>query len=191
MNDEPKRESRVEEDQPGGAVEGDVGSLTQVNTVQTDSSFEALYVRDFARLCRAAYLVLGDAAEAQDVTQEAFCRVLERWDKVSKMDSPGGYVFITASNLARRRLRRGINRMRTPTLPLRDHADDVVTSSLVRQTLNRLSRSDRELLVLTDWLELDVGMCAQLLSLTEGATRVRTHRARKRFIALIEEDDGG
>jgi RNA polymerase sigma-70 factor (ECF subfamily) len=176
----------------GPSSEGGVGSITEAaETVEAHSSFEALYARDYERLCRATYLMMGDVGEAEDVTQEAFCRVLERWDKVSRMDSPGGYVFVTATNLARRRLRWRVKRMEPLVVPEGDHADSVVISNIVRQALDRLTRSDRRLLVLTDWLEVDVKTCARLLSLTEGATRVRTHRARKRFMELITEEDDG
>ena len=38
--------------------------------------------------------------------QDAFLKVWERWDRVGPMDSPEGYLFQTAMNLYRSRLRR-------------------------------------------------------------------------------------
>lgn len=43
---------------------------------------------------------------AQDVASEAIARALERWDDVSQMDSPDGWTFQVAFNVARRRYRR-------------------------------------------------------------------------------------
>ena len=40
--------------------------------------FAALYHAHFSRLATQFHAYLGDHAEAQDVTQEAFCRALER-----------------------------------------------------------------------------------------------------------------
>ena len=47
----------------------------------------------------------GDRVEAEDIAQEALVRVYERWGQVGGMDSPTGYLYRTAMNLARSRLR--------------------------------------------------------------------------------------
>jgi RNA polymerase sigma-70 factor (ECF subfamily) len=39
--------------------------------------------------------------EAEELTQEAFVRLLERWDRVSVMDDPRAYLFRTAMNAFR------------------------------------------------------------------------------------------
>jgi RNA polymerase sigma-70 factor (ECF subfamily) len=161
-------------------------------TGDAEESFEDFYVAQYERLCRAVYLI-GGASDVEDITQDAFCRVLERWDRVRQMESPEGYVFVTAARLARRhQMRRSLSKWsHAPEAISRDHADSVATSSTVRAVLERLPRGDRELLILTRWLELDTGTCARLLSISNGAARVRAHRARQRFIQLIEETDHG
>src|SRR5207302_3540223 len=58
------------------------------------------------RLARAAFLLCGDASEAEDLAQEAMVRVYERWSRVSRMNSPTGFLYRTALNLHRSRLRR-------------------------------------------------------------------------------------
>ena len=47
-----------------------------------------------------------DLTLAHESVDEAFARVLERWDEVGAMGSPAGYVFQVARNLSRRQLRR-------------------------------------------------------------------------------------
>lgn len=157
-------------------------------TMGTAGSFEEFYLAEYERLCRAVYLVVGDTADVEDITQDAFCRVLERWDRVRQMESPEGYVFVTAANLAKRTRRRRSVSSELWEPATRDHADTVVTSSAVRAALQRLPRRDRQLLILTSWLELDTATCARLLSISGGAARVRAHRARQRFIQLMEEE---
>jgi RNA polymerase sigma-70 factor (ECF subfamily) len=68
--------------------------------------FAELYGTHFARLATQLYAYLGDHAEAQDLTQEAFCRALDRWHRVSGYDDPVGWVRRVAWNLATSRLRR-------------------------------------------------------------------------------------
>jgi RNA polymerase sigma-70 factor, ECF subfamily len=68
--------------------------------------FAELYHWQFGRVATQLYAYLGDHAEAQDVTQEAFCRALERWDRVSRYDDPLAWVRRVAWNLATSRMRR-------------------------------------------------------------------------------------
>ena len=50
----------------------------------------------------------GNRAEAEELMQDAFLSVWERWDRVSGMDDPIGYLYRTAMNLFRKRYRRAM-----------------------------------------------------------------------------------
>src|SRR5262249_54997411 len=67
--------------------------------------FERFFREGYPQLARACYLLTGDAAEAEDLAQESMARIYERWDRVSNMGSPDGYLYSTAFNLNRKRLR--------------------------------------------------------------------------------------
>ena len=54
------------------------------------ASFEAFFEAEHERLFRALYLVTGNAQEAEELMQDAFVAVWERWDRVSGMDEPTG-----------------------------------------------------------------------------------------------------
>src|SRR3990170_5364286 len=69
-------------------------------------SFEAFFRAEHARLLRALFVVTGSAEEAEELMQEAFLSVWERWDRVRSLDSPTGYLYRTAMNAFRSRLRR-------------------------------------------------------------------------------------
>jgi DNA-directed RNA polymerase specialized sigma24 family protein len=43
----------------------------------------------FTALC----LVTGDRHEAEEIAQDAFVRVFERWDRVGSLEDPTGYLF--------------------------------------------------------------------------------------------------
>jgi Sigma-70 region 2 len=55
--------------------------------------FEEFYQAEFPGLVRSMFLLAPDIDEAQELAQEAMVRVYERWDRVSTMDSPGGYLY--------------------------------------------------------------------------------------------------
>lgn len=67
---------------------------------QSRSDFDELYAAGYQRLTLQLYAYLGDLAEAQDVVQEAFCRALSAWRKVSRYDDPVAWVRRVAWNLA-------------------------------------------------------------------------------------------
>ena len=51
-------------------------------------------------------LYLGDLDEARDLTQEAFVRAWQRWDRISRYEEPATWIRRVAWNLATSRLRR-------------------------------------------------------------------------------------
>ncbi|WP_117209775.1 sigma-70 family RNA polymerase sigma factor [Allorhizocola rhizosphaerae] len=69
------------------------------------AEFAEFYTANFHRIAAQLYAYLGDHAEAQDLTQEAFCRALDRWGKVSAYEDAHAWVRKVAWNLATSRLR--------------------------------------------------------------------------------------
>jgi DNA-directed RNA polymerase specialized sigma24 family protein len=68
--------------------------------------FVELYKTEHDRVFQIVYALCGDAATAEDATQEAFVRALERWDRLRDQPWAAGWVTTTAVNMARRMLRR-------------------------------------------------------------------------------------
>ena len=83
-------------DDPAGAVSSDT-----VDMVIRSSTFEDLFEAERPRLFRILLLVTRDYAEAEEIMQEAFVRIWERWDRVSGLEDPRGYLYRTAFNLHR------------------------------------------------------------------------------------------
>jgi RNA polymerase sigma-70 factor (ECF subfamily) len=65
-------------------------------------SFEGFFEAEKQRLYRALCLITRNRFEAEEITQDAFVRVLERWDRVSVMEDPTGYLYVTAMNTFRK-----------------------------------------------------------------------------------------
>jgi RNA polymerase sigma-70 factor, ECF subfamily len=74
--------------------------------VKADSAFERFYMNEARGVFTAVYLMCRDRALAEDSTQEAFARALERWDRLDQQPWAAGWAMSTALNVARRSLRR-------------------------------------------------------------------------------------
>jgi RNA polymerase sigma-70 factor (ECF subfamily) len=160
---------------------GEPASVPSAAVSTVPIPFEDFFEVEYPRLSEALVLLTGDPFEAEELAQEAMTRVLERWDRVSAMDSPTGYLFRTAMNLHRNRVRRILARARRAfheeaTAP--DHGSTVSDQQDVRLAIAKLSRAEREALILVDWQQLDAAEAAGLLGISASAVRVRLHRAR-------------
>jgi RNA polymerase sigma factor (sigma-70 family) len=118
-------------------------------------------------------------------------RVYERWDRVRRMDSPQGYLFRTALNLHRSRLRGLATRARhilQPT-PSPDPAEVVQGRDTLARALASLPNGQREALVLVEWLGMDQEEAATALRIKPGSVRARLSRAKADLRRMLEEDD--
>lgn len=70
-----------------------------------DEEFEQLYLREFPRVLQTTFCLCRDAAVAEETTQEAFARALERWDRLGGQSWLRGWLTTTAVNLIRRQMR--------------------------------------------------------------------------------------
>src|SRR6266542_2607522 len=117
--------------------------------------FEAFFEAERDGLFGALVLIAGDRYEAEEVTQDAFLAVWERWDRVRAMDNPAGYLYRTAMNEFRRRRRRAALAIRRAVGLV--HAEDAFAAVDARQVvagaLVGLTRRQRAALVLTELLE--------------------------------------
>ena len=142
--------------------------------------FEEFFEAEYKHLCEALYLLTGDAFEAEEIAQEAMTRVLERWERIRSMDSPTGYVYRTAMNLNRHRVRRIAVRARRvfEARPSQDLGSTVGDQQDVRRALAMISTREREALVLVDWLQMNADEAGKVLGIKASSVRVRLHRGR-------------
>jgi RNA polymerase sigma-70 factor (ECF subfamily) len=161
--------------------------------VADESEFDAFYLRSYARLVAELYGVVGSAAEAEDLVQEAFARASTRWSRVRDYDHPDAWVRRVALNLAAsaaRRARRALlayRRVGTPP-PVPPPSLDGV---LLDRALQRLRHRHREVLVLHYLADLPVEEMAALLRVPAGTVKGRLHRARAALERELRERANG
>ena len=142
------------------------------------------------RLFGLAYRMLGSAADAEDIVQEAYVR----WHQAdrSSIDSAEAWLVTTTSRLAIDRLRRLKTEREAyvgPWLPAPivalpppdrhlDLSDDLSMAFLA--LLERLAPEERAAFLLHEVFDVDYGQIAAVLDRTESACRQVVHRARER-----------
>ena len=151
--------------------------------------FEELFKLQHARLFGALSVMTGDRFEAEEVMQDAFLKLWERWDRVSAMDQPVGFLYRTAMNLYRKRLRRaGVAMRKAVNLARQDDALDAVeTRDEAVRLLRTLTPREREAIVLTAYLGYSTEEAGKLLGIKANTVRVLTMRARDSLRKTVEE----
>lgn len=156
-------------------------------------TFEAFFADQNARLLRALYLLCGDAAEAEDLMQDAFLKVWERWDRVAAMDDPEGYLFRTGMNLWRSRGRRAMRAARRLALLQRPESHDpssaVEDHDVVMRALAELTPRQRAAIVVTELLEYPPTEAAHVLGVRPSTVRALTSQGRATMKRHLEVGD--
>jgi RNA polymerase sigma-70 factor (ECF subfamily) len=157
-------------------------------------SFESFYIANERRLFRALFVVTGDRHEAEDLMQTAFCRVLERWERVAALDDPVGYLFRTAFNSHRSAVRRTMRAARrvVPWSPERqapvEPAEVAEQRDRAVRALAALTRRQREAVVLTALLGYGRNEAARIMGIRPATVRVLVSQARAALVGARGDD---
>ncbi len=141
------------------------------------SDLEALFDAHWPRAHRAAYLVVHDAALAEDVAQEAFLAALRNLDRFDRRRPFGPWLHRIVVNRAidaarARALRREAElTVGAPAAPDPEPVDDAIL-----QTLGNLPPEQRAVVVLRHLLGYTPGEIARILDVPRGTVNSRLRR---------------
>jgi RNA polymerase sigma-70 factor (ECF subfamily) len=162
---------------PAGAVEeADVG--------EGAPTFEEFYEATLRRLYTALCLVTGNRHEAEEVVQEAFVRVFERWDHIRMLEDPTAYLFRVSMNVFRSRYRRASLRLRRVIFLVPPETDDLAAvedHDAVLRLLRGLNPKQRAAVLLTALLDYSAEEAGRMLGIRASSVRSLTTRARARM----------
>jgi RNA polymerase sigma-70 factor (sigma-E family) len=169
-----------------------VAGVTDVN-VGAAEQIRDLYVAAYPRLVQTLSLVCGNRADAEEVVQEAFVRLVAKWPTVGGYDDPEAWARLVAFRLAASRWQRARHRLAAArkltteprTEPLADDRVDTL------RALATLPINQRQVVVLHHMLDLPVEQVAAELGVPVGTVKSRLSRARATLAPLlrIEERD--
>ena len=89
-----------------GSMTGTIATSAGNGRSRYSHEFEGLLKRNYSRAYSAAYRMMGNASDAEDLTQEAFVRVWAAFDRYDRSRPFEGWLFRILSNLAIDRWRR-------------------------------------------------------------------------------------
>jgi RNA polymerase sigma-70 factor (ECF subfamily) len=172
-----------------GGTKADSDSHVESSRITDPLRFEDLFLAERQRLFGALCLITRDEAEAEDIGQEAFVRVFERWERVASMSDPVGYLFRVAMNVFRSRYRRtrfAMRRLVVASEP--DMMSEIEERDTVVRMLRLLDPRQRAAIVLTAMLDYSSDEAGQILGMSGSSVRVLTTRARALLRNMALED---
>jgi RNA polymerase sigma factor (sigma-70 family) len=148
--------------------------------LSSSGDFESFYLAHRVRLFRALVVVTRDLHAAEEITQDAFVRIWERWDRVRRMDDPTGYLYRTALNGWFQVHRRAVRAARRIPVGPRvvDPLESVEDRDVLARRLLELPPRQRAALVLTEYLGHDSAEAGRALGIRPGTVRRLASKGR-------------
>ncbi|MBX2819107.1 MAG: sigma-70 family RNA polymerase sigma factor [Rhodothermaceae bacterium] len=172
------------------------------------AAFEKVIVKESPRLFRMIMRIVQDEDEARSVMQETFLQAYKRLSTFRRESKFSTWLYAIGLNLARASLRKlkrfdtldeeAIDRMQ-PAFSNGMYADSYETwnpqkiaereerKELVHKAINKLPDDYRAIVTLRDIEELSTTEVAEVLDISEGAVRVRLHRARQALRKQLDQ----
>jgi RNA polymerase sigma-70 factor (ECF subfamily) len=164
-------------------LSGEEGASSPIGAREANgiaSSFEAFFDAEHRKLFGTLCVLTGDPGEAEDIMQEAFVRVWERWGRVASHPDPAGYLFRTAFSIQHNRYRRALRAARRAvvTTPARDSFALVDEVAALATALRTLTLRQRSAIVLTELLGYSSEEAGRLMGIRSSTVRVLASNAR-------------
>jgi RNA polymerase sigma factor (sigma-70 family) len=153
---------------------------------RTDEAYERLFAAEYSLVRRTIFVMTGDAATAEDVTQDAFVQLLLHWSKVSRYERPDAWVRRVAIRLAVRHMKRESHRQLLESeweQSAPSHGLDPDLAAAIRD----LPVKQQAVLVLFYFEDRPMKEIATDLGMSESTGFVHLHRARRRLAQVLGE----
>jgi RNA polymerase sigma-70 factor (ECF subfamily) len=151
---------------------------------------DALYRSHAGRVYRYALAVLGQPADAEDVTQTTFLNAYRSLENGARPRKPANWLLTIASNVIKERFRAELARPRQALLgdPVAEDfsEEDTPTIGELMTALGRIPPAQRQAIVLREFEGRSYREIAEILGVTTSALETLLFRARKSLMEEIE-----
>ena len=148
--------------------------------------FEWVFRSAYRSVLRTVFVVLHDRGRAEEVTQDAFMRLYQRWRGGVAIDNPEAWVRQVAVRLAIKRARRELTQL-VVTLGEPTGAGDRLPDVDLARAVASLPAQQRAAVALFYLEDRPVNEVAQLLGVSTSTAKQHLHRARARLAELLAE----
>ena len=158
---------------------------------QVRREFDAAYPSLVSAAVNAAQKFFRfNASQVEDVVAETMARAYEHWERVRRHPNPIGWVVVCAKNVCLEQLRKDARRSaswaaRNDTDLFVDLSDETAVSVTIAQSLKRLSRRQRDVIVLRYLMDYDEQTTAAVMGTSVSNVRAAAHEARQRLNPLL------
>ncbi|MHB1295488.1 MAG: RNA polymerase sigma factor [Anaerolineae bacterium] len=163
--------------------------MASAQETNRDTLFEQLFAEHRQALLNYLFRLLGDKAGAEELTQEAFVRAYQALPRLEQSSNYRAWLYRIATNLAYDHLRRArlVRWVMLKPWHSRGPAPDGTIGN-VQEALDRLPPALRAPLVLYSVQGYSTAEIAEMLGISEGATKTRLCRAREKLRVILQED---
>jgi RNA polymerase sigma factor (sigma-70 family) len=156
-------------------------------------TLDDLYRHHAAEIFRYAYAVLGNHADAEDITQATFMNALRALERGESPRKPSNWLLVIAHNLIRQRFRQA--QARPAEVALNEelaraapdtNGDDTPSVDEVVKALGRIPPSQREAIVMREFEGRSYAEIAEILGITTSALETLLFRARRSLAEELE-----
>jgi RNA polymerase sigma-70 factor (ECF subfamily) len=173
-------------------------SLVKAAQDGSERAVEELFRRYWAKLYRAAHLIVRDGAAAEDIAQDAFLSALGALDRFDRRRPFAPWLHRIAVNRAidwsrSRSLRREVSalgQLPDPVAPEVLPGGELGPTSEIGVALAKLSAEHRAVVVLRYVLDYSPGEIARMLDLPRGTVNSRLRRALDQLSERLEVESG-
>ncbi len=144
--------------------------------------FDDLYRTEYVPMVKLARGLVDSADQAEEIVQDAFAKVFERWNRLKE---PGGYLRVSVINGARSELRKrevgrrlGMPRRVETVIEERDYLLDA---------LGKLSAKQKTVLVLRYYADMSEKEIADALNIRPGTVKSATSRGLANLRKALEQ----
>jgi RNA polymerase sigma factor (sigma-70 family) len=165
----------------GVGVDHVEGGSAQPEVVPRDVGFTDLFAERRVQMVRLAFLLTGSLSYAEEVAQEAFARVYERW---ATIEMPAQFLRATVVNRCHSWHRHQAVAARKVHL-IGDGEAHVDYPNELADALAKLPPRRRAAVVLRYYEHLTVAEIALLLGISEGTVKSSLHRALDQLKGML------
>lgn len=155
---------------------------------EASAEFDWWFRASYASIARTAFLVTGDRGHAEEITQDAFAKLLQHWSSVRTYERPDAWVRRVAIRMAVKQSKRArMGRERERLALVRDRPGPLPDPD-VAKSVAQLSPMQRAVVVLFYWEDQSVFDIAHALEVSESTVKQHLFRARARLADLLGEE---
>ena len=154
--------------------------------VQVWARFDDFFEEEHERLFKALYFVTGNRHDAEELMQDAFLKLWERWGEIHRIADPTAYLFRVALNGFRMRRRRAAMSIRkVVSIPERiDSFLDAEMRADIRRLLLAVTPRQRAALLLVDLLGYPSDQAGSILGVRPSTVRALATKGRQALRAM-------